>query len=129
MSYTPKEAGKHKIYGLEKPNELEFYVNSKDAGLIAHGQGLVIGRENQICEFFLECPKEFGLCLMNDSDDTFESEINIIGPSKTGVVCKQVEPNISKIQYFPTKAGRYQIHITNGGKQISGSPFRVVILG
>ena len=49
------------------------------------------------------------------------------GPSDARITCKDNKDGTCSVEYYPTAAGDYEVHITYGGEPVNGSPFIVPV--
>ncbi|XP_076819806.1 filamin-A-like isoform X4 [Clavelina lepadiformis] len=120
--YTPMEQGPHNIYvdyddvpvpGSPFPVSVE---EGCDASKVkAYGPGLEQGTTNKPAKFTVD----------TRGAGTGGLGLAVEGPSDAKITCTDSKDGTCAVEYDPTAPGDYEVNITYGGENISGSPFTV----
>lgn len=123
-SYIPYESGIHTIEldyeGVDivtapfKINVTEGCVPGK---VKAFGPGLQAGTTDQPARFTVD----------TRGAGTGGLGLAVEGPSDARITCKDNKDGTCSVEYYPTSAGDYEVHITYGREPVPGSPFIVPV--
>ncbi|XP_059143816.1 filamin-B-like, partial [Physella acuta] len=117
VSYTPTEAGQHKIFisysGMEL-NGSPFHQEISEGTLPpAHGEGLHRGEEDKPATFVIDARNLKG-----------EPSVQVDGPNAIAKCSIDPLPDGQyKVTYIPVEVGLFDVYVRWNGKEIPGSPF------
>ena len=123
-TYIPYESGLHNIEidyeGVEIPSA-PFKVNVTEgcvpSKVKAYGPGLQAGTTDQPARFTVD----------TRGAGTGGLGLAVEGPSDARITCKDNKDGTCSVEYYPTAAGDYEVHITYGREPVPGSPFIVPV--
>jgi len=123
-SYVPYEAGQYSIvvdYESKPVPESPFIVQVTEgcvpSKVKAFGPGLQAGTTEQPARFTVD----------TRGAGTGGLGLAVEGPSDARITCKDNKDGTCSVEYYPTAAGDYEVHITYGGEPVNGSPFIVPV--
>nr|CAB3246486.1 filamin-C-like [Phallusia mammillata] len=127
-TYTPQQAGPHKLYvefaGQPVPKSpylVDISPSFNANACRAYGRGI------QPTGVRMREKAEFHVSVENAGDADLKAVVKGPRGNEPVTIKKSSKPNVYDCEYYPLKAGDHTVSVTYGGKPIARSPFQVAV--